>query len=417
MTADFADFSPQLKDFYADGRPELVAYDNHPTLRLLRKRYDWTGALHEVPVWYEAAQAVGHDFSTVIGDKAAGKHIRFAVSTVDYYGVASIDRLTMKRSAGANARAFLSAATSEIDGVLSVLGNRISHELFRDPAAVLGRISAVASVNGTNDQLTLTNREDVTQFAVGMRLVASDGSAAAGATVDTTVLEVASIDRDAGTMLLVDEGTSTSANITTDWGADAATNNDYLHRAGDVTSTSNSLGMSGFEAWCPATAPTSGDSFFGVDRSVDATRLAGNRIDVSAFEIGDALLEAQRRQYEDGNKISHFALNPSQFLRLVRELENKVMFDESLSKRIGTEAIIVGSGARVYQDPSCPVNVGWGFDNSKHYMCSVGKLPEIFDEDFKMLRESNADAYEVRMGGYGNYCNKQPGTLIRLAFA
>lgn len=420
MTAGLADFEAQLKDFYADGRPQLQAYKNHPFLRLLRKRTDWTGYLHEVPVWYDAAQAIGSDFSTVINDKGAGKHVRFAIPQSKIYGVASIDRSTMVRSEGGSARAFLSAGVSEIDGVLDALGNDISHKIFRTRASVRGRIGSLSSVGGTNNVVTLTNREDITHFSVGQRLVASDGSAAAGATVDTTVLEVAAVDRSAGTIRLVAEGTTTAANVATDWGADAATNNDYLHRAGDVTASSNTLGFAGLEAWCPATAPTSGDSFFGVDRSVDTDRLAGKRLSATGYEVNDALMEMGRLLYEDGKKMTHAVLNPSQMIQLVRELENKVVYDDALTKQVGTDVIKVHTGAgatRVFQDPACPVNVGWAMDASQLYLVSARAMPHIFDEDSRMLREASADAYEVRMGGYGNLACKQPGSLGRIAFS
>ena len=50
--------------------------------------------------------------------------------------------------------------------------------------------------------------------------------------------------------------------------------------------------LSGLGAWLPSSAPGSTDSFFGVNRSSDATRLGGIRFDGSSLPLEEALIGA-----------------------------------------------------------------------------------------------------------------------------
>lgn len=410
MTLDISEFTDMLKLYYTPRRVELLAYEHAPTLRLLSKRTDWTGDSYIMPIWHATSQAVGHDFTLALANKSQGRYERWELSRSKIYGFASIDRLAMKASAG-DARSFLSAYTAEVDGIMRLLGMELSHKVFRTRAAFRGRIGAV-SEGGGNSTVTLTNRSDHVHFHVGMKVVASDGSAAAGATPRNsfTAHTIDAIDRSAGTLTFTGETVATTSSWST-------TNDDFLHRQGDVTTSSNTLGIAGFDEWVPSAAPGA-TSFYGVDRSVDTDKLGGIRYDGSGLTMEDAIIGAAMRAFEMNVKPSHVIMHPLRFAELIRESMSKLVRDDSTSQSIGVTAFKIQTPAgeqTVFADPQCQPDVAWMITKDSWELVSTGTLPEIFDEDLRMLRESTLDAYEVRLGGYGQLGCHYPGANVRIA--
>src|SRR5690606_37988352 len=112
----------------------------------------------------------------------------------------------------------------------------------------------------STNTITLTEADDVRNFKIGMTLIASAN--ADGSTPRTGSAVVTAVDEDTGTVTV-----DSAAGIT------SFANSDYLFRKGDPGTC-----VDGLEVMFPLTAPTTGDSFRGVDRSVDVRRLAGCRV-------------------------------------------------------------------------------------------------------------------------------------------
>lgn len=411
MGLDITTFTPMLKKYYTPRNVELITYKHFPTLRLLSKREDWTGSTYEMPLWDESAQAVGHDFVDAQEGKDKGQYTVFSLTRSKIYGFAQLDRLAMKVSMG-DKRTFLRAFTAEVDGVLQLLGRELASKIFMTRANIRGTIGAIANGDGTNDRVTLANRQDVVKFSVGMGVLAGDGTAAG--LESATPLFVRKIDRSNGYLFFTaTRGSATPANVTSAAGSwDVA---DSLHRYGDLTAADDTLGIAGIPEWVPETAPDS-TSFFGVDRSVDTDRRGGIRVDGDGLTMEDALIEAGMRSFEAGGHLSHFVMNPLRIGYLIREVGSKLVRDEKTSAKIGTAAFSVHTPAgeqTVYGDPFCPVDKIYGLNIKTWELVSSGALPELFDDDLKMLREATSDAYEVRMGGYGQLgCHKPGDNLV-----
>ena len=72
----------------------------------------------------------------------------------------------------------------------------------------------------------------------------------------------------------------------------------------------------------------------------------------------------------------------------------------------------------VIPDINCQPNVAWALQLDTWSLNSLGEAPQILDLDGNnMLREASADAYEVRMGFYGNCATVAPGWNCRIALA
>lgn len=412
MTLNISEFEPMLKEYYAGPTPELLAYKNHPLLAMLKKRTDWGGQENKyvIPLWIETAQAVAADFSTALANKGQGTYDRFEMGRKNKYGFAQLDRLTMKASMK-SPKAFLRAFTAEVDGVMSQLGRDTAWNIYRGGHGKRATVGSL-SEGGGNTTLTLANRADVVGFSVGMTVVASDSAADPGVTaVDTfTARTIDAIDRSAGTLTFTGELLATAG-----WAT-----GDHIHREGDIVTAGTFIGIEGLDDHIPETAPTAGDSFQSVDRSVDTDRLAGLRIDGSSLTIEEGLIEAGTRLFEMGKNPTHVFMNPVRYGQLIKELGSKVVHDKV---KAPGKASLGFDGIKVYTpagtlpclpDPDCPQDVVWVLDMKTWVLASTGPYPELFDDDVRMLRSATADEYEVRMGGYGNLGCHDPGANCRI---
>jgi hypothetical protein len=178
--------------------------------------------------------------------------------------------------------------------------------------------------------------------------------------------------------------------------------------------------VSGLAAWLPATAPTSGDNFFSVDRSKDVTRLAGIRFDGSALPIEEALVAAASRVAREGGKPDHAMLNYSKYSDLEKALGSKVQYvDLKATAEVGFRGMLINGPRgpiKVVPDQNCPANRCYMLQMDVWKLYSLGKAPKILDADgLKMLRETGADAVEVRVGYYAQIGCRAPGWNATIA--
>ena len=316
------------------------------------------------------------------------------------YSLASIDNETIEASKG-NANAFMEAATTEIDGAIHSAARSLAIAMFGSGSGSIGRIATTTTI--ASPTLQLSSVESVTNFEVGQTLVLSttDG----GGSVKSGTLVVVGVDRDLGQLTFADDIDNLVATAAT---------NDYIFVQGDYDAK-----IKGLAAWIPASAPTS-SPFFGVDRSVDATRLGGIRFDGTSQPVEEALIGAAHRVAREGGKPTHCVMNYEKFAQLEKELGVKVRYtDLKATNYIGFRGIQI-NGPRgvinVYADQNCPANVAYMLQMDVWKLYSLGKAPKILDTDgLKMLRDSSADSVEIRVGYYAQIGCRAPGWNARIA--
>lgn len=316
------------------------------------------------------------------------------------YALASIDNETLEASKG-NANAFVEAATSEIDGAIHSATRSLAVSLYRAKSGSIGQIDATTNV--ATAVIQLADVESVTNFEVGMVIEAS--TADGGGAVKATERTIIAINRDNGQLTM-----DSVLNTGTAWAV-----SDFLFVDGDYDDK-----ISGLSSWLPSSAPTSGDNFFSVDRSVDVTRLAGIRFDGSALPIEESLISAANRAAREGGRPDHCFMNYSQYANLEKALGSKVQYvDMKVNPEIGFRGILINGPRgpiKVIPDQNCPSNVAFMLQLDTWKLYSLGKAPKILDSDgMKMLRESSADAVEVRVGYYAQLGCTAPGYNVRLA--
>jgi len=393
---DLTSFASALKEYYTDEKIYNMVYKDNPLLAMMAKREDFGGKNLPIPIIYGNPQGRSASFSTAQANKTASKITDFVLTRDKDYALASIDNETLEASKGDKA-AFMEAATTEIDGAINSITRSLAIAMYRSGSGSIGQASA--SVTGTS--LQLKQAEDVTNFEVGMELVFSTADGAGS--VKSGSVSITAVDRDSGEL-------TTDAMTAIDGGTGVAAD-DFVFVEGDYDSK-----VKGLSAWLPASAP-SATPFFSVDRSIDATRLGGIRVDGSNQPIEEAIIGAIHRVAREGGRPSHLFLSYEKWDELVKSLGSKVQYIEEAVKTgnayLNFRGVMVHGPkgpVKVIPDQNCPSDRAFLLQLDVWKLYSLGKAPRILDTDgLKMLRESSADAVEVRVGYYAQMGCRAPG--------
>jgi hypothetical protein len=370
-----------------------MVYKDNPLLALMPKYEQFGGDNLKLPVKHGIPQGRSANFATAQSNKTNTQLKAFLLTRDKDYSLASIDNETIEASKG-NANAFIEAATTEIDGAIESATRSLAIAMYGTGSGSIGQ----ASTSETGTSMQLKNVEDVTNFEVGMELVVS--SADGGGSVKSGSVTVVGVDRDSGIITVdaqnaIDGGTGVAAD-------------DFVFVEGDYDQK-----IKGLRAWLPDSTP-SATSFFGVDRTADATRLGGIRYDGSAEPIEEALISAASRVAREGGKPDYCFMSYAKFADLEKALGSKVQYvDAHASAEIGFRGMLIHGprgSIKVIADQNCPDNRAFMLSMSYWKLYSLGKAPKILDSDgLKFLRESNADAVEVRVGYYAQMGCRAPG--------
>lgn len=395
MALDLTSFASALKQHYTNDRIENMVYKDNPLLAMLKKYEQFGGKNLPIPIIYGNPQGRSTTFATAQANKTSSKLKDFVLTRVKDYSLASIDNETLEASKG-NANAFMEAATVEIDGAIQSATRSLAISLYRSGSGSIGR--SASTTNIATNLIQLSDVESVTNFEVGMSLKVS--STDGGGAVRSGKVVVTGIDRDLGTVT-VDQNLSTAI--------PAIVATDFIFVEGDYDGK-----VKGVLAWLPSTAPSPSENFFSVDRSADATRLAGIRFDGSAMPIEEALVSAAARTAREGGKPDTCFMSYSKWADLEKALGSKVHYvDVKVNPEVGFRGILIHGPRgpiKVVPDQNCPSDRCFMLQMDTWKLYSLGKAPRILDQDgMKMLRESSADALEIRVGYYAQLGCNAPG--------
>lgn len=401
IPADLAVYSNILKTLYPqDSVPEMM-YSDSPLFGLLPKDESWSGEEYALSNRYAAVTGVAHDFEAAQDNKGAPAWARFRLTDTQDYGLFSVPGRVL-RATKDDKGALVRAMKASGDATFYKLRRRISMELYGNGGAARG---VIASGQGTAN-LQLETVEDVKNFEVGDVLVSSSTDGTSGS-VSVNTGTIGAINRNTG-VLTVDTGV---------WHADFG-NGDFLFIEGDF-----GAGLAGLDGWFPMTDPTPGDDWFGFDRSVDPQRQAGLRYTASALTDGTIeklLVNFGVALNRVGARPGHMFMNPTLWGRLVNELGAKAVYERQQAQgskgaiaTIGYDAIKlmlpVGS-VSILSDIDCRAERVYALKMSTMILASRGTMPGWLDDDgMKVLRETNADAIEGRIGWYANLGCENPG--------
>ena len=413
MALDLNTVSEALKEHYKPLRVQNMVYKDNPLFAMMPKYTKFGGENMPIPLIYSNPQRRSATFLNGQANASTSALRQFVLTRVKDYSFASITGESIKATER-DSDAFLRYATMEVDGALHSLTRSLAIGMYRDGTGSRGLVNATPS-NSANMVITLKNSEDITNFEVGMivNVFNSSGTQKTAKTSTTQDFTIDAVDRDAGTL------TFTGQEYASGTGGDIAAD-DLIIAKGD-----KDLVVSGLEAWIPtqATVTAGVPDLFGAVRSTDVTRLAGNRFDGSALPIEEALIGGASRVAREGGSPDHCFVDYATFSNLEKALGSKVVYSEAKARDvdIGFAGIDIRGPRgtiKVIPDQNCQPDVAWMLQLDTWSLNTLGDAPMFLDLDNnRMLRESDADAYEVRLGYYGNVACNAPGYNCRIALA
>ena len=388
-----------LKELYPPGLPQDLMLRNHPFMSLVPKDDNATGEYMVIPVIYDLPPGQSADpaqvFNSTTGPVDSSKHTKFTPKLFEDYAATYLNMLTVYKTAN-DRGSFVEARKMEIDGILTQLGNSLAHALFRDGTGAVGQVnSAVASTT-----ITLTTRSDAKFFVVNGQYALQTGPTPGGALRNGgNFATVAKVDEDAGIITFT---ANLSASIA------AAAIGDWFVAVGDTNDK-----VTGLAGWIPLASP-SATLFFGVDRTVHPTRLAGSRLDQPSVPAEDTLTELAEIMFERGARPDRCFVSPRQFSKIAKRLNAKVEYDNAGGEAhfsFSTVVVHTSAGAvRLTPDPDCPDNLGYVLEMKHWRLKHLLDLPHIvMDDGVRALRRSGSDSIEIRARYYAQLVCYKPG--------
>lgn len=388
--------SAALKELYTDQVVQNMVYSDNPWLAMIPKNTDFGGKYKPIPIISTTSQGRSALFATAQANQTAPLVESFLLTRTNDYSIATISN-ELILAAKTDKMAFINGAKLNVDAAIRAITLSLANALFRNGTGTLARISDI-----TTGVITLTNAADVVHFEVNQVLRAATGD---GSGLRATYKGyVIAVNRTAGTVTVANDTYGGSAATPTNW-----TNTDYLSVDGDYNA--KLMGLSG---WIPAAAPGA-TAFYGVDRSIDPTRLGGVRHDGSAQTIEEALIDASNLVAREGGKPKLCITNFASYSALEKSLGSKVQYiDVKGPADIGFRGMrVAGANTQidVFPDRSCQSLTAWLLQPDTWALESLGDAPMIlkYGDGMEMLRVYNADSAELRCGYYANVSCNAPG--------
>lgn len=387
-----------LKELYDDQKIMNLVYKNNPFLAMIPKMEEFGGKYMPIPLIVNTSQGRSATFSTAQANQTAATIESFALTRKSNYSIAQIDNQTMLASK-TDKMAFINGATAVIDNAIKAITNSLAAQLFGDGTGSRGVIGNITGL--TPGVVTLSNASSVVNFEVNMVLRA---------------ISPAGVDRGtSGWVIAVNRSTGVVTVSATNMGASAG--NPAGWQIGDslLVEGDQNLAISGLAAWLPQTAPGSGDNFYGVNRSIDPTRLAGVRYNGSAQSIEEALIDGSLLVAREGGSPDVAILSFASYAALEKSLGAKaqyISFDGPA--KIYYPGILINGAAgqiKVFPDRSCTPQTAYLLQMDTWKLYSLGPAPHIakYADGLEMLRVYNSDAAELRVVSYANLGCNAPG--------
>ena len=411
-----------LKELYPDGLPETIMMRNHLFLERVKKDGEAYGVDIVIPVTVTNPSGRTADIATLLGTTnspiSPTVSRAFRVQLASDYAATYIDELTMRKAAN-DRGAFVNARQFEIDGILRELGNSMAHALYRAGDGTIARGDGAYSVAG--NVVTVLNRPDTKFVNLGQVLdfIPNSAGAPSGAfrVVATQRAVVTSIDEDAGQFTCAVDVTGAALTaLSTNY--TGITNTDWIAPVGEYnqnfTVVNSGVGkIHGLAAWIPLTAPSGGDNFWGVDRSIHKTRLAGNRLNDPTAPAEDSIMALGEVMKDRGARPDIVLVSARQFTKISKRMNAKVELDTTGGDATyGYMRFYVATSAGilpVYADSDCPEDRGYILTMRTWAIKHLGLAEITRGDGLSALRRPGQDAIEIRAVYYAQLVCYAPG--------
>lgn len=405
MTATLSGSTAALKVLYPSGEVPKALHKVFPTHDRIKKSTDFVGESEYVALQTENAQGVSTKYATATGSMQQGTYNRFNITRVKRFGLARIDGEAAEAAVKRGGGALVDLWENETRGISMTLMKCNAIDMFGTGDGTLGQISS----GQTGTTITMSSGTNMNYFDLGMR-VGAVSTTGTGATVRTGYARITGIDR---LNLTLTTSSAFSSQIT---GISAT---DYLVRAGDEIVSSTLQCMTGFATYVEGGSSPS--VLFGLTRSTDPVRLAGQTQSFASVPMEEAVQEASALCGFQGLGYPDLLIaNNREVANLKKNLEARVILDRSSSSvaKAGFSSVVIegeNGPITILADPFCPRNVGYLLKFDEWDLHSLGAAPHLKNYDKNdFLRVQSDDAYQVDFVSYHQLRLKNPGPQFRL---
>lgn len=382
------------------------SYEACKLLNKMKKDTKFGGEGKYVVIAITMQASGGANFQDAMATQAAEREVRFFVPHKKQYVLWSLQRDVISRSQG-DVNAVMSALKRALEGARKKWARISARRTYGNHGGTIARLRSTTTLTGAVG--ILSAGADVAAFEKYMQIgfASDDGSASSPAGLRNsggvpTYLTVDSVDRNSRTVTF-------TANLNT---VPSIAATDYMFWRGDYAQT-----MCGLSGWNPVTAPSGGESFFGLDRTAtDVQRLSGIRVTGTGTMIEtleDACAEAKLQGSVGQDYV--LPINPLDFAKLRKELGgNAEMYD--VDATIGFKAIKLATQVgevTILNETDVPQGYSWLVDASEMTLRTAGDFPEdVTDTSGGLLVDYTDDAKQGRFGAYGNFFHDNPGSSV-----
>ena len=381
--------TPVLKNRYTPDKIQTLAFLS-PTVARFPKDTESGGNAYIGAIRNATASSVSGSDAVAFTQGNASVYQQWVIPWSERYGAANITGGAIARSKG-NDNAMADGMLGEFDGIFISLGMMLGNDVWNNGGSAIGQISSTSNVGTAT--ITLADINKVVNIQVNQILQTSATDGTSG-TIKTGTVIVTGVDVMLGTVTV--SGASWTAGIAT------AAAGDYIFLNGTFGG-----GMKGIPGWIPTPTarPTSGDSFCGVNRFSDPTRLAGNYYVGGGGSKRETMNRLAILTQRLGGRPTDLAVNPVDYGDLLNELGTNVRYTtvqafENPQIAFGSVELMTAYGAlTIYQDPFVPAGFAWMLNFDDWLMPSMGEVPEVIGEGTDgqdWLRQTGVDAYQLR---------------------
>lgn len=405
MASTLTTFDFAMKERYTDDKVESLMFSSRPLFGRIAKDETLMGDQFIQPLIRTAPQGLTGTIANIAtpvggtGGNVGGE--KFVIPTGEYHAWVEIGDKVLKASR-ANPGAFLENKAAEIDNLYEQASDALALYAYSNGGFASGqRASAAVNV------ITLSSKDDVANFEVGMYVEAS--SADGASTLDALRVGstfVTAVDRENGTVTL-----SSAAAIA------AFADGDYLFRYGDFAGNTAVVIYKGLRAWISDTSAPA--ALYGVTRTTDVQRLSGSRLvsaDYTGFNIEERLQKLITRmtgRYR-GPGPDDVYMHPEDFQTLALSLQTRgerTLTDDSTDFGYNYLNVMAGGvSSKVFADRFCPQGTAFALRMNTWKIRSMLKLLHTLNGDgLTMLRKAATNDYQYRLVSYPLISCTAPG--------
>jgi hypothetical protein len=389
-----------FKEFYPTDEVLRMALSGHSLMDTIPRNTKYPGKYVTVPVLGGGVAGRSNTFTAALANQQSTIIKEFLVTRARDYAIMGIDRESLLASED-DQGAFFNLKTEELEAQIYALGQSMSISSFRSGLGSYGTMDGTSSVAGAT--MGCLDPTDIVHFEPNQTIVLNPiGSAEGNVAIRAGTIIVSSVNYDGNVITF-------TTNITA--GIAAAVNTDRMYVSGD-----QSAKMTGLAGWLPFTRPTSGDSFFGVDRSTNTTLFAGTAFDATGFTIREGLARANAQATKFGGVRDFGFLSPENWTDLADSLDTNHIYIDPVKGTSGFnyDGLVLNSPQgkiRILADSAAPSNLAYLLDMKTWLFRSLHEAPHLNTEDLAsgILRDPNSDSYQVRAQYYGNFICRGPG--------